>query len=164
MKTKKIPFRPHAKHYTSRHLIRQIGSCCLEKLLVLQNSCVFEDEEGKDFNFLDLISVSFRTRKHSSRMRTARLPTVHVWWPALDVSSWGGWVPTTPGQDPCVGGWVLSPWVPYPRRDLVPEIPTPPSRGDMGPEIPTTHPLPFWTEWLTDASGNITFSKFCCGR
>ena len=83
--------------YTSRHLIRQNGSCCLKNLLVLQNSCVLEDEEGRDFNFLDwlknfmydLISVSFRTRKHSSRMRTARLVTVHVWWPPLDYSSWG---------------------------------------------------------------------------
>ena len=34
--------------------------------------------------------LSIHTRKHSSRMRTARLPTYELWWPPLDVSTEGG--------------------------------------------------------------------------
>ena len=34
--------------------------------------------------------ITQRTRKHSSRMCTSHLPTIHVQWPPLDVSSSGG--------------------------------------------------------------------------
>ena len=43
---------------------------------------------------MKMVSTSVKTRQHSSRIRTARLPTVGV-AVAIDVSTGGGW-----GEDP----------------------------------------------------------------
>ena len=66
------------------------------------------------FDFSDII----RRRKHSTRMRIARLPAVSRGIPG-PVSR--GWVPTHPGHTPRHK-------YPYPKppgKDVVPEIPTP---------------------------------------
>ena len=99
-----------------------------------------------NFSELKLVPISSRTRKHFSRIRTARFPTVSHCIPG-----------------PKSGGQYPPPGLPTPRRNLVPEIPT--SGVDMRPDIPTPK-----TEWLTDTCENTTFLqlhwqdviKCCC--
>ena len=82
------------------------------------------------------------TRQHSNRMRTVHMPTVRVWPPQMSIIP-TPWIPTPlkgPGTRytyPPEGTWYQR-YLP-PRRDLVPEIPT-----------------PLWTGWQTPCD-NITF-------
>ena len=85
-----------------------------------------------------------KTRKHSSRMRTTRLPTVWVLWSPLGVSTRGRilGIPTPPGY---------SRYLPSP--DIYPPYTYPPNTDPLPQHTYTPTP---WTELLTDTCENIT--------
>ena len=92
-----------------------------------------------DMLSLKIVSQTDLTRKHSSRMHTARLPTISCCIPFPGV--WGGYASprTYPPRGAMPRGTVPKTY-PFPLEGTWYERYPPIPRKDMGPEIPTPNP------------------------